>query len=86
MLLQRGRWYCLEYMIRANDSESANDELAAWIDGKPYIHDKGSRWRTAEELRLKRSVVGGYVHHATKGNTVWYDDVVLSMGYIGPVK
>ena len=27
-----------------------------------------------------------YVHNATKDNTVWYDDVALSTGYIGPLE
>ena len=29
-------------------------------------------------------LVGVYIHHATQDNTVWYDDVALSTGYIGP--
>jgi len=84
--LQRDRWYCLEHMIKANDLGRANGELAAWIDGKLYIHYTGFRWRTAEDVRLKRFNIGVYIHQATQDNTVWYDDVVLSTGYVGPVK
>ena len=47
-------------MIKTNDPGKANGELAAWIDGKLYIHK------------------------ATQDNTVWYDDVALSTGYLGP--
>ncbi len=84
LVLQRDRWYCLEHMIQVNDPGQANGELAAWIDGKLYIHYTGFRWRTTPEVRLKRFGIGVYVHSATRDNTVWYDDVVLSTGYIGP--
>jgi hypothetical protein len=83
IVLERDRWYCLEHMIRANDIGQANGELAAWIDGRLYIHYTGLRWRTSAEVTLKRFNFGVYVHRATKDNTVWYDDVALSTGYIG---
>jgi len=71
-------------MIKANDVGQSNGELAAWIDGKLYIHYQGIRWRTSPDVRLKRFDLGVYVHAAAKDNTVWYDDVALSTGYIGP--
>ncbi len=82
--LKRDRWYCLEHMIRANDVGRANGELAAWIDGKLYVHYTGIRWRSDPAVRLKRFNIGVYVHHARRDNTVWYDDIVLSTGYVGP--
>ena len=81
----RDRWYCLEHMIQANTLGKADGELAAWIDGKLYLHFKGLRWRSAADVKLKRFDIGVYVHQAKKDNTVWYDDVALSTGYIGPV-
>ncbi len=81
---ERDRWYCLEHMIRANDAGKANGELAAWIDGKLYIHYTGIRWRTSAEVKLKRFNLDVYIHRAEQDNTVWYDDVALSTGYIGP--
>jgi hypothetical protein len=81
---RRGQWYCLEHMIKANDAGQSNGELAAWIDGKLYIHYQGIRWRSSPDVRLKRFDLGVYVHAAAKDNTVWYDDVALSTGYIGP--
>jgi len=82
--LQRGRWYCLEQMIRANDPGKANGEAAAWLDGKLILHFTGLRWRTSPEVRIKRFTFGVYVHQARRNNTVWYDDLALSTGYIGP--
>jgi len=86
LALQRGKWYCLEHMIQVNDPGRANGELAAWIDGKLYIHYTGFRWRSTPDVRLKRFGIGVYVHRATQDNTVWYDDVALSTGYIGPLE
>ena len=85
LTLQKERWYCLEQMIKVNDPGQANGELAAWIDGKLYLHYRGFRWRSAADVKIKRFSIGLYVHHAAKDNTVWYDDVALSTGYIGPV-
>ena len=81
---ERDRWYCLEHMIRVNDPGQANGEMAAWIDGVLYIHATGFRWRTTTQVRLKRATFGIYIHAATRDNEVWYDDIVLSTGHIGP--
>jgi len=86
VVLGRDKWYCLEHMIQVNYPGEANGELAAWIDGKLYVHYKGFRWRTTPEVKLKRFGIGVYVHRATRDNTVWYDDVALSTGYIGPLE
>jgi len=84
--LQRDKWYCLEHMIKANDVGQVNGELAAWIDGKLYIHYTGCRWRSTEAVKLKRCNFGVYIHQAANDNIVWYDDVALSTGYIGPTE
>lgn len=80
---ERGSWVCLEQRIRVNTLGKADGELATWIDGKLYQHLVGFRWRTDEKLRIKRFDVGIYVHAAVRTNVVWYDDVVVSTGYVG---
>lgn len=81
---ERGRWYCLEHMILANTPGKPDGELAAWIDGKLYLHFTGLRWRSDARVKIKRFDLGVYVHQAAKDNTVWFDDVAVSTGYIGP--
>ena len=89
---ERGRWYCIEQMIKVNTIKDtpagkvaqADGELAAWIDGELYLHYTGFRWRSAEAVRIKRASLQVYVHQARQDNTVWYDDFVVSTGYIGP--
>jgi hypothetical protein len=81
----RGRWTCFEVMVRANDIGQSNGELAAWIDGKLYVHYTGFRWRSSAEVLLKRFGLDVYVHRAERTNVAWYDDVAVSSGYIGPL-
>jgi hypothetical protein len=86
VLLERGRWTCFEHMIQVNHVNrvgEADGELAAWIDGRLAIHYRGFRWRSSEAVKLKRADLGVYVHRAVRDNTVWYDDVVVSTGYVG---
>ena len=83
---ERGKWICIEEMVRVNTLGKADGELAAWIDGKLYVHYRGLRWRSAADVLLKRASLLVYVHEARKGNTVWFDDFALSTGYIGPSK
>lgn len=80
---ERGRWYCIEEMVKVNAPGKADGELAAWIDGKLYIHYTGFRWRTTDALKIKRAGLLVYVHESRKNNTVWFDDVVVSTGYVG---
>jgi len=86
VVLKRGVWHCLEHTIKANTVGEADGEMAAWIDGKLYIHLKGFRWRSSAEVRLKRLSLILYVHQSRRSNTVWYDDVALSTGYVGPTE
>lgn len=86
VVLKRNVWYCLEHMIKANTPGQADGEMAAWINGKLYIHLKGFRWRTSPEVMLKRIFLGLYVHQSRQSNMVWYDDIALSTGYIGPIE
>ena len=81
---ERGRWYCMEMMIKANDAGHDNGEIAAWIDGELYMHLTGFNWRTTNELKIKRISLGIYIHNNPKDNICWFDDVALSTGYIGP--
>jgi hypothetical protein len=80
----RDRWVCYELMLKTNAVGKADGEAAAWIDGKLYEHYRGFRWRSADAVRLKRFDLGVYVHRAVRDNVVWFDDVVVSTGYVGP--
>lgn len=83
---QRGRWYCFEVMIGLNDPGKTNGEQAFWIDGEKLLHVKDIRWRDSDILRLNFMWFSVYIHKAVQDNTCWYDDLVISTEYIGPLK
>jgi hypothetical protein len=83
----RGTWQCVELRVSCNTFDggvaNADGELAVWLDGVLYQHWHGFRWRTAADVTLKRVGLLCYVHQARRDNTVWFDDVVVSTGYVG---
>ncbi|MBI5850487.1 MAG: hypothetical protein HZB39_05535 [Planctomycetes bacterium] len=84
---ERGRWHAFEVMVRTNriDEKAAgfDGELATWIDGRLHMHWQGLRLRSNAGVLLKRFGLDVYVHRAERDNRVWFDDVVVSTGYIG---
>jgi hypothetical protein len=85
-LLDRGRWYCLEMMVKLNHPDRADGEQACWVDGKLIGHFTGIRWRTVDTLKVNGFWLELYIHDNPKANTLWYDDAVVSRSYIGPMK
>lgn len=81
----RGEWLCIEQMIQVNTPGKADGEIAAWVDGELYLHMTGIRWRSDAKVTVKRMNLDIYIHHAEQDNAVWYDDVVISSGYVGPI-
>ncbi len=84
VLIRRGRWYCMEMMLQANFSGRKNGAQAFWINGKLIGHVKNIVWRFTNGLKINSFMLGLYIHDNRKINRMWYDDVVVSTGYIGP--
>ncbi|MFO1051535.1 MAG: hypothetical protein U1F36_04935 [Planctomycetota bacterium] len=80
---RRDRWTCFELMVNANTPGAFDGELATWIDGRLYMHWQGLRLRSTAAVTLRRIGLDIYVHHARRDNRVWFDDVLVSTGYIG---
>jgi len=85
-VIERGRWYCMEMMIKANAPGKADGEQAFWIDGERKARFTGIRWRATEELKINDFWLLLYVHDSARLNRVWFDEVVISQGYIGPLE
>jgi hypothetical protein len=83
ILIRPGRWYCMEMMLKANVAGWRNGEQAFWINGKLIGHFKNIIWRHTNDLRINSFLLGLYIHDNKKVNRMWYDDVVVSTGYIG---
>jgi hypothetical protein len=82
---ERGRWYCLEYMLKANTLGQRDGRVACWVDGKVIADFPNLRLRDIDSLKIDRFSVGIYIaDNHLRENKKWYDDVVAATSYIGP--
>ena len=87
-LIPRGRWICVEFMLKHNNPDRPDGEQAFWIDGTLMGHWKGINWRKTEALKANALTVESYITDRwTKNpvNVVFFDDVVIARRYIGPI-
>ena len=83
---ERGRWYCFEFMVRANTVGQRDGRVACWLDGKLYADFPNLRLRDVETLKIDRFGVGLHIgHNIVRENRKYYDDVVAATSYIGPL-
>jgi hypothetical protein len=92
--IEPGRWYTVEFMIKANSSPDAADgEQAFWVDGRPIGEVKGLRWRTTDALKLNSfwllhdghtEDLNKDAEHPNRIYELWFDDLVVATDYIGP--
>jgi hypothetical protein len=76
--------------------DKADGAQALWIDGKEVGGWTGIRWRTDGELKVNGLWMLYYitenagrqnsVKEPRKVNRVWFDDIVVSDSYIGPLE
>jgi hypothetical protein len=82
---QTNRWYCYEYMVKANTPGRRDGRIAMWVDGKLIADFQNLRLRDVATLEIDRFDLGLYIANNTKRpNRKWVDDVVAATSYIGP--
>ena len=80
-----GRWYCYEYMMKANTPGRRDGRIACWLDGKLVADFPNLRLRDAGTLKINHFGIGLFIaRNDARANTKWYDDVVAATSYIGP--
>jgi hypothetical protein len=80
------RWYCFEFMVKANTSGKRDGRIACWLDGKLIADFPNMRFRDVDTLKIERIGIGIYMlNNALRVNRKWYDDVVAATAYIGPI-
>lgn len=80
------RWYCYEFMLKANTVGKRDGRIACWVDGKLILDFPELRLRDVETLKIDRFGVGLHIGSNTaRENKKWYDDVVAATLYIGPM-
>jgi hypothetical protein len=80
-----GRWYCYEYMVKANTAGQRDGRITCWLDGRIVADFLNLRLRDVGTLKINRFSVGLFIaKNSGRENTKWYDDVVAATSYIGP--
>jgi hypothetical protein len=81
-----GRWYCYEFMVRANTPGQRDGRIAFWLDGQLIADFPNLRLRDTTALTIDRFTLD---LHVFKNNLAlarkWYDNVVAATSYIGPM-
>ena len=91
--IARGRWTCVEMMVKLNSGPGKRDgECAFWTDGDLRLHLKEIYWRTSNELKLNTIFPHQYINRNGGGwranqkpRVQWRDDIVVAKSYIGPM-
>ena len=83
---QLGRWYSYEVMVKANTPGQRDGRVAFWLDGALIADFPNLRLRDTTSLKIDRV---GLLFHGNGGilatSRRWYDNVVISRSYIGPM-
>ncbi len=88
--LERGRWHCLESMVKANVVGQKNGEIGCWLDGEKVGEVTGLRFRDTDDLRIRFMGFPNYWGGAGDENTTpvdqvhYIDNIVMATDYIGP--
>jgi hypothetical protein len=83
---QTDRWYCYEFMVKANTPGKRDGRIAMWVDGKLIADFPNMRFRDVADLEIDTFGLGVYIANNTKRpNRKWVDDVVAATAYIGPI-
>jgi hypothetical protein len=81
-----GRWYCFEFMVKANKAGLRDGRIACWLDGKLIADFQGLRLRDVDTLKINSASLSLHIRSNTaRENKKWYDDAVIATSYIGPV-
>ena len=79
------RWYCYEYMVRANTPGERDGRIAFWLDGVLLADFQNLRLRDIATLKIDRFGLSFHIGSNPNGETKkWYDNVVAASSYIGP--
>ena len=80
------RWYCYEFMVKANTPGRRDGRVALWVDGKLIADFPNFRFRDVASLKIDSIGVGLYLRpNLVRENKKWFDDVVAATSYIGPI-
>ena len=84
-LPERNRWYCYEFMIRANTPGKNDGELKWWVDGKLTADFPNLNMRSISTLQVDEARIVFGANNTTQAIKKWHDNIVIARKYIGPM-
>jgi hypothetical protein len=86
VLPELDRFYCYEYMVKANTPGERDGRIAIWVDGVLVADFGAVRLRDVPELRIDRFGLSFHIGSNSAGESKkWFDNVVAATSYIGPL-
>jgi hypothetical protein len=80
------KWYCYEYMVKANTPGQRDGQITIWLDGKLVADFGNLRFRDIPTLTIDRFGLSFHIYSNPNGpSKKWYDNVVAAKSYIGPM-
>jgi hypothetical protein len=82
---ERGKWYCIESMVKANTVGKRDGEAAFWVNGVLKGRFPDLFLRSIDSLKIDDVELRQHALHSEQVNKKWYDNVVIATQYIGPM-
>ena len=80
------RWYCYEYMVKANTPDVRDGRITVWLDGELVADFQNLRFRDVDTIKIDRFQLSFHIGSNPNGETKkWFDNVVAAKSYIGPM-
>jgi hypothetical protein len=87
--LSRGKWHCLELMLKNNTSGKKDGQIKAWLDGSQIGKIEKLRFRDVSAVKIRRFTVENYFggdnisDTSPKDQRIYIDNYVVSTKPIG---
>jgi hypothetical protein len=79
------RWYCYEYMVKANTPGQRDGRITLWLDGEQIADFQNLRLRDVDTLKIDRFNLSLHAQNTPQETKKYYDNVVAAKSYIGPM-
>jgi len=82
------QWHHFEAHIKYNENGQRNGIYQVWVDGRLKVHATDIKNRNdLNSMFIDTVGLAGYCHNNwTHAWNLWYDDVIISTSYVGPIK
>jgi hypothetical protein len=80
-------WHCVEFYMKYNSNNNRDGEYKLWLDGVLILHATNVKNRHNDNTpEFSRIGFGDYTATSTGTRYIYYDNIVFSDEYIGPLQ